>query len=78
VGLKIPKVVVQLSPAAQLEQEQSQAPPQHERAIVDDQGRKAGVRQLGQPSRELRPEMADGADQRLTEFYERPCRLRRS
>jgi hypothetical protein len=54
------EIEIQLPATAELEQVQTDPPPNEEPFIVDDQGRKAGIRHAIQPLIKLRPEVTDG------------------
>ncbi len=57
------EVEVELSARPELEQVQTDAPPDEETLVVGDEGLKTSVWEMIQPSIELRPEMANGPHQ---------------
>ncbi len=54
------EIEIQLSATAELEQIQTEPPPDEETFVVDDQGRETAIGNAIQPLIELRPEVADG------------------
>ena len=54
------EIEIQLPATAELEQIQTEPPPDEETFVVDDQGQEAAIGNAIQPLIELRPEVADG------------------
>ncbi len=54
------EIEIELSATAELEQVQTDPPPDEKPLVVDDQGQKPGVRHAIEPLIELRPEVTNG------------------
>ena len=75
-AFEVPQVVVGRTAAAQAQPEEEQSPPAEKAAVILDHGLETGVRQLVQPVRQLREEVADGFEEGPGQGYDLPC-LRR-
>jgi hypothetical protein len=62
------EIKIELPTTAELEQVQTQPPPNEEPLMIDDQGQETGIGNAIQPLIEFRPEVADGRRQRVTEI----------